>query len=311
MNSMVEASETLRRWALDEHLKSVVMQDPELAPMARRAAQRYIAGEQISDALETARHAASRGHRVSLEYAGESVRNQSVAGAETEVFVELSETLARTGTAATVSADLSHLGLLVDPQLAVQNARRIITALPSGTTFMISAEGSDRTEAVLEVYEKLARSGLDVGITLQARLHRSLADLDRLLLLPGRIRLVKGAFLEPETVALRREDPQLPQRYLRMASAIGATDRPLTLATHDEQLLRQALQLVGTTARELEIEMLMGLGPQLLDNLRLEGFTTREDAIFGDHWWLYVLNRMAEKPERIYDLIVDLGRTAS
>ncbi|REJ04137.1 proline dehydrogenase [Microbacterium bovistercoris] len=307
MDSRLEAAQTLRRFALDEELKSVVMGDARLAALARRVAARYVAGESVEQALGAARSIVTRGHRVSVEYAGESVRHGEIADAEASVFVELAAEIARSQTPATVSGDLSHIGLLVDRGLALENARRIVTALGGAATFMISAEGSDRTDAVLDVYEELVASGHDVGITLQARLHRSPGDLDRLLRLPGRIRLVKGAFLEPEEIALSREDPRLADRYLSLATAIAAAGRPLTLATHDEPLLRRVLADVLNSAQDLEIEMLMGLGTDLLDRLRDEGFTTREYAVFGDQWWLYVLNRIAENPDRLFDLVADLG----
>lgn len=304
------AAQTLRRWALDEQLKARVMSSPELAAIATTVARRYTAGETIADALASARRSQASGHLASIEYTGESVRDAALADAEAQVFVDLVAAMRADGVVATVSGDLSHVGLLQSPEQALANASRIAAALePLGTAFMISAEGSDRTDAVLDVYEALAARHANVGITLQARLHRSPADLDRLLALPGRIRLVKGAFLEDESVALRRDDPALADRYAELARRIGEAGHPVAVATHDEALLRRVLDDPSLPA-DTEVEMLLGLGTDLLARLRAEGRTTREYSIFGREWWLYVLNRVAEHPERVVAAVADLGASA-
>ncbi|MET4157686.1 proline dehydrogenase family protein [Agromyces sp. PvR057] len=301
------AAETLRAWALDERARAHVMGDPVLADMARRVAARYVAGEDIDAAELAVKSAVGRGHNGSIEFAGESVRDRDEAIAATERFVSLAQRVGAAEIPSTVSGDLSHIGLLVSTDLVRANALRTAEACEAaGTVFMISAEGSDRTDAVLDVYEWLSARTSSVGITLQARLHRSTADVDRLLTLPGRIRLVKGAFLEPSAVALGRDSGELAVRYQELATRILATGHPLTLATHDEPLLRTILGQVAEAAA-VEVEMLMGLGDDLLDSLHAEGWATREYCIFGDGWWLYVLNRMAESPERVFRAITDLG----
>ncbi len=302
------AAENLRRWALDEDLKARVMASPILAPLASAVARRYTAGATIEEALDAARRSQAAGHLVSVEYTGESVRDADLADAETEVFVRLATAMRDAGVTGTVSGDLSHIGLMQSRDRAVANASRIATAVePLGTAFMISAEGSDRTDAVLDVHEALAADHPTVGITLQARLHRTPDDLERVLALPGRIRLVKGAFLEDESVALRRDDPALAERYVELARRIAEAGHPLAVATHDEALLRRVLDDVALP-EETEVEMLMGLGTDLLAALRAEGVTTREYSIFGGEWWLYVLNRIAEDPDRLVAAVADLGQ---
>ena len=305
------AAETLRAWALDERAKAYVMSDPVLADAARRIAARYVAGEDIGAAQLAVQRAVSRGHSGSIEFAGESVRDSAGAVTATAVFVALAQQVGANRIPSTVSGDLSHIGLLVSSDLVRANALQIAQACEAvGTVFVLSAEGSDRTDAVLDAYEWLSARSSSVGITLQARLHRSTADLARLLDLPGRIRLVKGAFLETAAVALDRDSGELAVRYQELAARITAAEHGLTLATHDETLLRASLQQV-TNAAAIEVEMLMGLGDDLLDRLHTEGWTTREYCIFGDEWWLYVLNRMAESPERVFQAITDLGPFAT
>jgi proline dehydrogenase len=310
------AADTLRTWALDEELRDRVMATPALAALARRVARRYMAGETVAEAIEAGRAVAARGHRVSLDYAGESVREADRARRETDVFLQLIAAIREAGLPATVSFDLSHVGAIVEPGLGLAHAREMAratadlsTAGTAGTALMVSAEASDRTDLVLGLYEELAREYPHVGITLQARLHRTPADLERVLPLPGVVRLVKGAFGESEEIAHPRDTDGLTGAYLGLARRLVEAGHPVSLATHDETLVRALIGELGLDpAREgVEFEMLMGLGTDLLDGLRREGYRTREYVSFGTEWWLYVLNRMAEHPERVITALADLA----
>ncbi|WP_222194700.1 proline dehydrogenase family protein [Modestobacter italicus] len=304
------AADALRAWALDEQLKQRVMADPALAALAARVARRYTAGDTVPDAIAAAQAAVRRGHAVSIEYAGESVRDADLARAETAVFLDLIATVRAAGLPSTVSFDLSHVGSVVAPALAAAHVREMAAALaPVGTELMISAEGSGRTDLVLDLYDELAGEGLRVGVTLQARLHRTPADLDRVLRHPGTVRLVKGAFLEPDGVAHRRGSAELTTAYLGLARRLVQAGHPVSVATHDETLVRALVAEHGTalTSGPVEFEMLLGLGPDLLDALHREGFRTREYVVFGGEWWLYVLNRIAEDPARVFTALTDLA----
>ncbi len=307
-------ADTLRRWARDEHLKQVVMNSPAPAAVARRIAGRYTAGETIETALEAARASIARGHAVSIEYTGESVRDEDIADAETEVFVDVAETVATNDLPATLSFDLSHVGSVIDPALGLRNARRIAAATAGlGTALMVSAEASDRTDLVLDLYEQLNDEFPHVGITLQARLHRTETDVTRVLRRPGLVRLVKGAFAEPVQTALPRGTEELHDRYLELARRLIDSGHPTAVATHDPRLLNDLLAggRVPAGPGPVEFEMLLGLGTERLDQLRADGYRTREYIIFGTEWWLYVLNRIAEQPERVFDAIIDAGSAAS
>ena len=304
------AAEVLRAWALDERLKARVMADPGSAEAARRIAARYVAGDTVDDAITAARAILDRGHRASLEYTGESVRDAELADRETEVIVALIGRLRDAGLSATISFDLSHIGLLQGDEHVHHNGMRLAETIAQlGTELMVSAEASDRTDLVLTATERLAAAGAPVGLTLQARLHRTPGDLERALALPGPLRLVKGAFLESADVALPRESAELPIRYLELAGALIASGRRVNVATHDAELIDAVLRDHPDAVRsgQVEFEMLRGLGTELLDRLHAEGHSTREYAVFGTEWWLYVLNRIAEQPDRVFDAILDAG----
>lgn len=140
------------------------MSAPALAGLAAAAASRYSGGETVDDAIT-----AARGHQASIDYAGESVRDAALARRATDVFAALAAAIGQAGIPATFSLDLSHIGSVVDRDLGYRHAREIAEAsAPLGTAMMISADGSDRTDLVLDLYEALAAEYPHVGITLQA-----------------------------------------------------------------------------------------------------------------------------------------------
>lgn len=303
-----QAADVLRRMALDEALKERTMADPASAAIARRIANRYMGGETIDEAFDHLPAIFARGHKGSIECTGESIRDADVANTETDVFVEIADRIGKSGVDSTVSFDLSHIGLVVDPKLCYRNVVRLAEATErAGTELMISAEGSDRTDLVLDIHARLAQRFSHVGITVQARLHRTAQDLTTLLDRPGRIRLVKGAFLEPDSIAYPRGSAELRDAYLTYVSQTVTSGHLVSIATHDRDILEALRAQHGSelSGDHVEFEMLQGLGTRQLDALHADGFTTREYVLFGTQWWLYVLNRIAEEPERVYTAIID------
>ncbi|MGA5823343.1 proline dehydrogenase family protein [Kitasatospora sp. NPDC094028] len=299
-------AQVLRTLALDEELKWRIPGDPVLGPLARKVARRYVAGETLPDALDRARQILAAGHRVSVEYMGESCRDPQRAVEETDTFLAAARLLPP---GCSISLDLSHVGLAVDAELALANASRIARATAAtGREMMISAEGSDRTDAALAVHRALCARFDHVGITVQARLHRTADDLPELLTRPGRIRLVKGAFLEPESIAHRREAPALAAAYLTYAEQLADSGHLCSFATHDRELIDRIDRHLGGRNRggaPWEFETLLGLGPDRLDAMAERGHPTREYVVFGTEWWLYVCNRLAEDPQRLLRALVD------
>ena len=303
-----QAAQILRTLALDEELKWRIPADPVLGPLARKVARRYVAGETLPDAVDRAQQILATGHRVNVEYMGESCRDPQRATEETDTFLAAAQILP---SGCSISLDLSHIGLAVDAELALANASRIAQATSAtGREMMISAEGSDRTDAVLALHRKLCERFDHVGITVQARLHRTADDLPELLTRPGRIRLVKGAFLEPEAIAYPREAPALTTAYLAYAQQLADSGHLCSFATHDGDLIDRIDHYVGGKDRSCahwEFETLLGLGSDRLTVMAERGHPTREYVVFGTEWWLYVCNRIAEDPQRLLQALVDAG----
>ncbi|MFF0413378.1 proline dehydrogenase family protein [Kitasatospora sp. NPDC004745] len=301
-----QAAQVLRALALDEDLKWRIPGDPVLGPVARKVARRYVAGETLADALERAQLVLTAGHRVNVEYMGESCRDPQRAVEETDTFLAAARLLPPE---CSISLDLSHIGLAVDAELALANASLIARATAAtGREMMISAEGSDRTDAVLALHRELCEQFDHVGITVQARLHRTADDLPELLTRPGRIRLVKGAFLEPGTIAHPREAPALTTAYLEYAQQLADSGHLCSFATHDRELIDHIDHHLGGKGHGCapwEFETLLGLGPDRLDAMAERGHPTREYVVFGTEWWLYVCNRLAEDPQRLLQALLD------
>jgi proline dehydrogenase len=307
-----QAANALRGLALNEEAKAKFCNDPTLRPFMQRVAGRYVAGQTIHDALDRVRQINARGHAASAEYMGESCRDEARANAETEVFLSLITAIESKHLNCSISLDLSHIGSVVDPELAYRNAVRIASAAAAiGHEIMISMEGSDRADNIYATYRRLHNeAGLaNVGITVPAKLHRTVHDLPDLMTYPGRIRLVKGAFLEPKTTAHSRNSPELAASYRRFGAELLTSGRRCSIATHDRLIQEDLAKLIleqGIERDRYEFESLIGLGTEQIDGLQKRGFPTREYAVFGEEMFLYVLNRIAEEPIRLYQAVVDI-----
>ncbi|MCA2221495.1 proline dehydrogenase family protein [Nonomuraea aurantiaca] len=308
---MEQAAQTMRALALDEDLKDRVAADPALRELAWRVAERYIGGQTVGEALARTALLNAEGSAVTLDYMGESCRDADLATAETEVFLDLSRQAAARGVNCSVSLDLSHIGSVVDRELGLANATRLAEATAAaGQEMMISMEGTDRTDLILWTHERLCGRFDHVGVTIQARLHRTDEDLPRLLTRPGRIRLVKGSYLEPESIAHPRDSRELRAAYLAYATRLLDSGHLCSIATHDLDLLDELQPHMRQDSGAYEVEMLLGLGIDQLRTMRDRGHPVREYVVFGTQWWLYVCNRIAENPARLFQALVDATQRA-
>ena len=307
-----QAASALRALALDEHAKEKFCNDPLLQPLMHKVSQRYVAGQTVAQALARVETIIARGHAASAEYMGESVRDEAFAMAETEVFMDLVAGIGQNNLNCSISLDLSHVGSLVDVELGYRNLRRIaLAAAEINREVMISMEGVDRADDIYAVYTRLhQQDGLhNVGITVPARRHRTAADLPAMMKLPGRIRLVKGAYLDPDEQSWQRNSAELAAAYRGFARALLASGHKCSIATHDRAIQEELVALIQQERidpRWYEFESLIGLGTGQIDGLNARGYPTREYAVFGAEHFLYVLNRIAEEPIRVYQAVVDV-----
>lgn len=307
-----QAAAALRTLALDETAKEKFCNDPLLQPFMHKVSQRYVAGQTVEQALQRVAQINAAGHAASAEYMGESCRDEALAMAETEVFLQLVQGIGAQHLKCSISFDLSHVGSLVDAELGYRNARRIaLAAAEINREVMISMEGAERADAIYAIYTRLHREDdlRNVGITVPAKRHRTAQDLPQLMKLPGRIRLVKGAFQEPAGSAHERNSPQLAAAYRQYARELLLSGHKCSIATHDRSIQHDLSALIleqRLDPRWYEFESLIGLGTEQIAALQARGFPTREYAVFGQEHFLYVLNRIAEEPIRLYQAVVDL-----
>ena len=295
------AADAFRRLALDERAKAYVLARPELYRPLLRAAARYIGGETLGACVAVARETNERGHAVTIDAMGESTRDRAGAAEATAEFVRVARAIADHGLDATVSLDLSHVGLVVDEAFCLDNAAAIAEAArDAGTEVMISAEGTDRTDAVLRVHGRLSERFDHVGVTVQAFLRRSPADLDGLLDRRGMVRVVKGAFDAPADLAMRR-GADLDAAYVGLVRRLLDAGHPCSVATHDPDIL--AVVVPEAEGADAEFEMLRGVAEGRLDGLHDRGLPTRVYLPYGREWFLYLLNRLAEHPPSVFDAV--------
>ncbi|MEO1386383.1 MAG: proline dehydrogenase family protein [Cyanobacteria bacterium J06634_6] len=311
MSAEFEAAEALRRVALDESLKAYVLQHPPLYQAGLQAAMRFIGGETLDECVQSAKDINQQGHAVTIDFMGESTRDEAMAAQATQEFLEIiramatgrSETIAQQKLKASVSLDLSHIGMVIEPEIAYENASLLAqSAKEGGLEMMISMEGTDRTTLILDIHQRLCEQFSNVGITLQAYLHRTPTDLSVVLKRPGKIRLVKGAYDVDKELAYAR-GAELDAAYRQMMESLIESDRPCSIATHDADMLSHAHQFIKARqlpARNVEFEMLKGVTVERLDEMRQRGYSTRVYLPYGKEWHLYLCNRLAEHPPNLY-----------
>lgn len=324
------ASAALRRLARRDDLKTLVLETPGLYAVMLRAALRYVAGETRAEALATARALASghASHRATIDFMGEDTRDAAAAREATDEFLALVDALGPVAVNTplehtSVSLDLSHIGLAVRDgrtsgvQYAADHLAEIARAAERvGREVIISMEASDRTDDILAMHQRVAAVHDNVGITLQASLHRTPQDLERLLQGGGRgrVRLVKGAYLEPADRAEPR-GAALDAQYAQLARSLieaASHGRRVSIATHDAALLASLCDVArgmggpsAFAADALQFEMLQGVAPERLDEVAGAGYATRVYLVYGREWYLYLCHRLAEHPLSVLEALVD------
>lgn len=306
MELQVSASHALKSIARNEAIKSFFKSSKELYPLVLQAAKRYVAGETSEEAVSEALVLRSKGYEVSLEYIGENIRDEKECEAAKNEFLQLARKVGRAGSGAAISVDLSHIGLTIDRELAFDHLVELANeAALYGSSVMIGAEESTKTEQILDLYMRASERYPNVGITLQAQLNRTENDWHDIKRYPGRIRLVKGAYQEPKEIAIPRSD-ELNERYLHLAEMMLSSGRQLTIASHDEVIIESARQRGFLKSPNVEVEMLYGIRGDLLKSLKNEGYRTKVYVPYGTEWYLYFCHRLAEFPPHIYRALADM-----
>jgi proline dehydrogenase len=262
----------------------------------------YIAGPRVEDAVRSVRQMRDEGAMSTLDILGEFITSRDEASANTTAYQELvkridAEQLPETN----VSVKLSALGLLLDESMCLDNMRRLMgTVREMGSFVRIDMEDSKCTDPTLRIYEKLREEFPGhLGIVLQSRLRRTLADVEAFCQSPSNVRLCKGIYLEPRPIAYT--DPELIRaNFVWLLDELLARGAYVGIATHDEMLVWESLRLIrryGLRREQYEFQMLLGVDEELRRILIGEGHRLRVYVPFGEQWYAYSVRRLRENPQ--------------
>ncbi len=302
----IRFSKALKSIARDQELKAYLLNSQELFPHLMKGVNRFVAGETRTEGIERIITLSNKGYQVSIEFIGENTTSEEECMLAKEEYKGLIKDLGNKQLKANISFDLSHIGMMISDEIAFNNLEELAKeAQKHHIQLMISMEESQKTDKILSLYKRISKSYSNVGITLQVHLKRSSEDLKNLLETSGKIRLVKGAYQEPEDIHISRSD-ELNKRYIEFVSKCIESNHPLSVATHDENILMDLKAKGFLNNMNVEVEMLDGVRPDLLRSLKEDNIQTRVYVIYGSEWYLYVVHRIAEYPPNIYTFISDM-----
>lgn len=302
-------SAALKKAALDERAKEFLLGNDVLFNVLKKAADRYIGGETMEETIVKVIQQNQQGFKCSIEFMGESTRNEQEAIQATDEFIKIAHEISQQNLYSTLSLDLSHIGLAVSEDLCFDNLMAICSqADRHATEVIISAEGTDRTDAIIKTYKRAVKEYANVGITLQAYLYRSKDDFAELLKEPGRIRIVKGAFETAPHLSMPRGE-QLDEVYLDYVAQLLSAGHLCSIATHHDKIQQRVKELIhkyNPDKGRYEFESLYGIQTTQLEKLKEEGYPTKLYFVYGKEWYLYLCNRLAEYPLNIFQALNDV-----
>jgi proline dehydrogenase len=278
-------------------------------PVPRHFAERFVAGETLEQAIDAARALNQSGMTVSLDYLGEAVSRREEAEAATDMAIRTLEAIAEEGIDGNISIKPSQLGLDIDEAFCRRNIERVLQRGRKlgdgyGEIFVrLDMESTDYTERTIALTEALWHAGFrNVGTVLQSYLRRTPEDLRRLITLGARVRLVKGAYKEPSTVAFP-EKTEVDRKFVEEMQVLLEHGNYPAIATHDEAVIdatrRWAFER-GVPKTDFEFQMLYGIRRDLQMRLLEEGYRMRIYIPFGDSWYPYLMRRLAERPANLF-----------
>ncbi len=271
--------------------------------MGRKLSSRFVAGMTVEEALAAAARVNAEGIAVSLDSLGESVTDPDQARASAAIYHQLLDAIAAQGLNANVSVKLTQMGMEFDPALAESIVAEMVEHADRTNSFVrIDMEGSEYTEATVAMTERLAAGWPGrVGTVLQAYLFRTTEDARRLLAQGIRIRLCKGAYKEPATIAFA-EKSDVDANYVGLMKELATSGVFCGLATHDETIVNAMCTFVAETGlakSAFEFQMLYGVRRDLQRRLAAQGYGVRVYIPFGTEWYPYFMRRLAERPANV------------
>ena len=283
-------------------------------PIARRFASRFVAGETVEQAVAAAVELKARGITATIDLLGESVTQAAEAVAAKTLYVEMLGRMAAAGSIeANVSVKLTQMGLDIDEALCRRNMREILGRARELNGFVrLDMESSAYTQRTLDFFanQLFPEYGAHCGVVIQSCLRRSEADIENLIAMHARVRLCKGAYLEPPDVAFP-DKADVDRNYVRLLERLLLNGNYPGIATHDEAIIahaRKFAQRQGIGRERFEFQMLYGVRRDLQEELRRAGHGMRVYIPFGTQWYPYLMRRLAERPANIAFMMGNIVR---
>ncbi|MGA9960638.1 MAG: proline dehydrogenase family protein [Acidobacteriaceae bacterium] len=277
----------------------------EQSRMGQKMSGRFIAGMHVSDALRVAETLNREGIPVSLDSLGENVSTEEEARRAAEIYHQLLDAIQQRGLQANISAKLTQMGMNISPTIARQITSELVDHAAATNNFLrVDMEGSELTQATIDMTREIhamPNHAGRIGTVLQSYLYRCEEDVNLLLAERIRIRLCKGAYKEPPTVAFP-DKADVDANYLKLTKILLTSGVFHGLATHDEAIIRATKKFVeqeGIDKRRFEFQMLYGVRRDLQTSLAKEGYGMRVYIPFGTDWYPYFMRRLAERPANV------------
>ncbi|GCE18042.1 proline dehydrogenase family protein [Dictyobacter kobayashii] len=299
--------DTLLYLAQNPRLRDFVVQNK----ITRNASRRFVAGEVLEDAVRATRALNNRGIQVALDLLGENVALKEEATEAARNYINAIELISRTQIDANISIKLTALGLDISPDLCEELLSTILESGQEHNVFVcIDMEGSAYTDQTVAIAKRAhERYGL-VGTVIQSYLYRSQADITQLVDQGIRVRLVKGAYKEPQSIAYQ-EKSDVDNNYVQLMNILLARGNFPAIASHDEAIIDAACKFVrdhGISKSSFEFQMLYGIRRDLQEKLVGQGYNVRVYVPYGSHWYPYLMRRMAERPANLMFVMTNVWR---
>ncbi|MBI5215779.1 MAG: proline dehydrogenase family protein [Ignavibacteriae bacterium] len=284
-------------------LNKLVVKAVPLVPksIVRKFAGRYIAGEEISDAVRVVKQLNSQGMIATLDVLGESITMREEATSATEMIIEVIKTIEKEQLDSNVSIKLTQLGLQLDKVFCLDNVRRIVQTAKERNNFVrIDMEDSSCTDDTIWVYKEIRKQFDNSGIVLQAYLKRTETDVVSLMQEGLRnFRLCKGIYVEPAEIAFKQKD-EINKNFMRVIEVMLREKAYVGIATHDSDLVAgsyKVIEKMKLQRHEYEFQMLLGVRPELRAKILKDGHRLRVYVPFGRQWYQYSIRRFKENPQ--------------
>lgn len=270
--------------------------------LAQPLVRRFVAGETLADAMSTIQRLNQANLSATLDYLGEAVNSVAAANSAAQQYIGILHAIERQQADANVSLKLTQLGLDVDHELCMRNLSYLLAQAAQFNNFVrIDMESSAYTDVTLKVFRELFERYKNVGVVIQAYLYRSENDIRALNKLGARVRLCKGAYNEPDSVAFAKK-ADTDNNYIRLMQLLLSEGTYPGIATHDVRMIEATKEFAsreGIPLDKFEFQMLYGIRRDLQEELVRQGYRVRIYVPYGSEWYPYLMRRLAERPANL------------